>query len=368
MLLSMMTFGAQPIEKPRLLPLRPQPEGVPWPTESWPRADLDPRVDRPALAALLGHAFRQPEPEDLDRTHAVVIVQRGAIVAERYAHDVEPDDTFLSWSMAKSITNSLVGILVKQGKLDISAPIPVHEWGADDPRRRITIDQMLRMVDGLRFREAEHLGGGSVRYYPQEESDVIPMLFGAGKDDVAAFASTLPYQVEPETRWNYNSGASNLLSRLVRQTIGGGEAEMRAFMRRELFDRIGMKTADPRFDRAGNFIGSSHCYCSPRDFARFGYLYLRDGVWDGERILPEGWVDYCRTATPQSGGTYGAHFWTIPGSLGLFYCSGMGGQRILMSPKLDLVVVRVGKTAPHKVAAVVRYCKEVIDAFRRTAN
>ena len=119
----------------------------------------------------------------------------------------------------------------------------------------------------------------------------------------------------------------------------------------ELFERIGMKTADPKFDKAGNFIGSSHCYCSARDFARFGYLYLRNGVWDGERILPAGWVDYCRTATPQSDGTYGAHFWTIPGSLGLFYCSGMGGQRILMSPKLDLVVVRVGRTAPHKVAA-----------------
>jgi CubicO group peptidase (beta-lactamase class C family) len=193
------------------------------------------------------------------------------------------------------------------------------------------------------------------------------MLFGAGKDDVAAFAATLPYQVEPEARWNYNSGASNLLSRLVRDTIGGGEAEMRAFMKRELFDRIGMRTADPRFDQAGNFVGSSHCYCSAQDFARFGYLYLRDGVWDGERILPAGWVNYARTPSTQSDGIYGAHFWVVPGSLGLFYCSGAWGQRILISPKLDLVVVRLGQTSPHKVAAAVRYCKEVIDTFRPTA-
>ncbi len=143
---------------------------------------------------------------------------------------------------------------------------------------------------------------------------------------------------------------------------------MLAFMRRELFDPLGMKTADPRFDEAGHFIGSSHCYCSARDFARFAYLYLRDGVWDGERILPEGWVDYSRTPGALSEGTYGAHFWTIPGSLGLFYCGGMGGQRILISPQLDLVVVRVGRTAPHKVEAVVRYCKELVDAFRPTVT
>ena len=354
---------------PELLPLPPQPEGVAWPTASWPHAELDPRVDRAALDKQLDHAFSQPEPDDLDRTHAVVIVQRGAIVAERYAHDVDPDDAFLSWSMAKSITNSLIGILVRQGKLDISARIPVREWDADDPRARITVDQMLRMVDGLRFREAEHLGGGAVRYYSEEESDVIPMLFGAGKEDVAAFASTLPYQVEPETRWNYNSGGSNLLARLVGETLGRGPEGMLAFMKRELFDPLGMRTARPKFDKAGNFIGSSHCYCSARDFARFGYLYLRDGVWDGQRILPEGWVDYSRTPTPQApDGTYGAHFWVIPGSLGLFYCSGAQGQRVLISPKLDLVVVRVGKTAPHKVDAVVRYCKELVDAFRPTAD
>jgi CubicO group peptidase (beta-lactamase class C family) len=364
----MTRFGALPVDPPSLLPLPRHPAQLPWPTEEWPRADLDPRVDRAAVDRLLDQAFREPEPDDLGRTNAVVLVQHGCIVAERYRQDAEIDRAFISWSMAKSITSCLVGILVKQGRLDVSQPIPVKEWSATDRRRRITIDQMLRMTDGLRFREAEYLGDGSIRYYPEEESDVIPMLFGSGKDDVAAFAATLPYVTEPEARWNYNSGASNLLARLVSDIVGGGEAGMRAFMKEELFDRIGMKTADPRFDLAGNFIGSAFCYCSARDFARFGYLYLRDGVWDGERILPPGWADYARTATPQSEGIYGAHFWVIPGSLGLFYCSGAFGQRILVSPKLDLVVVRLGNTEPHKIGSVVRYCKELIDAFRPTQS
>jgi CubicO group peptidase (beta-lactamase class C family) len=352
-----------------LLPLPPHPAGLPWPTENWPEGPLDPRVDRGALEKLLDHAFSTPEPDDLERTHAVVVVQGGKLVAERYAHDVEPDDTFLSWSMAKSITNSLIGILVGQGRLDVSQPMPVAEWPEGDRRRRITIDQLLRMVDGLRFREAEDLGGGAVRYYPEDESDVIPMLFGEGKSDVAAFAAALPYQVEPETRWNYNSGATNLLARLVGETVGGGEAGMREFMQRELFGPLGMRTAKPRFDEAGHFVGSSHCYCSARDFARFGYLYLRDGVWGGERILPEGWVDYSRTPSRLSpDGTYGAHFWVIPGSLGLFQCNGAWGQRTLISPKLDLVVVRLGRTSPHKVGAAVAWCKQLVDVFRPTAD
>jgi len=351
----------------KLLALPPQPEGLAWPTDAFPQAALDARVDRAALDGLLDHAFSEPEPDDMDRTHGVAIVHRGAVVAERYRPGAGPDDTFLSWSMAKSITCALVGILVRQGRLDISQPIPVKEWAEGDPRARITIDQLLRMVDGLRFREAEHLGGGSVRYYAPDESDVIPMLYGDGKGDVAAFAATLPYLAEPEAKWNYNSGASNLLARLVSETIGGGRTEMLDFMRTELFEPLGMKSADPRFDDAGNFIGSATCYCSVRDYARFGYLHLRDGVWDGARVLPEGWVDYVRTPSPQSDGTYGAHFWTVPGSLGTFYCSGMGGQRIMMVPKLDLVVVRSGKTAPEKVGAVVQYCKSLVDLFRPTA-
>lgn len=353
---------------PGLPPLPSQPTATPWPTEDWATTDLDPRVDGEALNALLDRACANPEPDDLERTHGVVVIHRGALVAERYAHDVEIDDAFRSWSMAKSITMALVGILVRDGRLDIHAPIPVREWDTTDPRSAITIDQMIRMVDGLRFREAEALPNGGVKYYPDEENDVVQMLFGPGRDDVAAYASTLPRVAEPEARWNYNSGASNLLARLVSDTIGGGQEGMQAFMERELFGPLGMRTATPVFDAAGTFVGSAYCPASPRDFARFGLLFLRDGVWEDEQLLPEGWADYARTPSAVSRGLYGGHFWTIPGSLGTFECHGAFGQRITIVPKLDLVVVRLGNTSPAKVGHVIAFNRAIVDLFRPIAD
>lgn len=366
-----MAFGAQPVVKPKLLPLPPHPAGVPWPTQEWPRAELDPRVDRALLDRTLDHAFSNPQPDTYVRTHATIVVQHGAIVVERYAHDAGPDDTFASWSMAKSITQALVGIVVRQGKLDIHARADVPEWLEEpgDPRREITTDQLLRMVDGLRFREAAPSTDGTVVYYDEAHSDVIPMLFGAGKADVAKFAGHLPRIHPPEAVWNYNSGGSNLLARIVGRIVGGGADGMLAFMRRELFEPLGMRSPIPKFDEAGDFIGAAFCYASGRDFARFGTLYLRDGVWDGRRILPEGWVDYTRTATPQSDqGSYGAHFWIVPGSLGMFQASGAAGQHTIICPKLDLVLVRLGDTPGDRMPNVSLYTKAIIDAFRPTVT
>ncbi len=361
----MSLFGTRRSDAVALLPLHPQPADLAWPTVEWPRAELDPKVDREALMRLLDDAFSEPPPDSLERTHATVIVHRGAIVAERYASDVGPDDTFASWSMAKSVTQALVGILVRQGRLDPHAPAAVTDWEADDPRREISVDQLLRMVDGLRFREAKQLPNGGTEYYPESESDVVPMLWGEGKADVARFAAALPRLHPPEEIWNYNSGGSNLLARIVGDVVGGGPDGMLAFMRSELFEPLGMKSPAPRFDERGTFIGSAFCFCSARDFARFGYLYLRDGIWEGRRILPEGWVDYTRTPTPQAeAGHYGAHFWIYPGSLGMFYCGGAFGQRTIISPALDLVLVRLGNTSPAKLAAVDAYTKAIIDAFR----
>ena len=364
-----MTFGAQPVVKPKLQPLPTQPAGVPWPTHEWPRAELDPRVDRSLLDRTLDEALNEPQSEKYVRTHATLVVQHGKIVVERYAHDVKPEDTHASWSMAKSVTQSLIGICVRQGKLDIHKPADVPEWleEPNDPRRHITTDQLLRMVDGLRFREAMPTADGTNVYYDEPNSDVIPMLFGAGKDDVAKFAGHLPRLHAPEELWNYNSGGSNLLARIAGRIVGGGAEGMLAFMRKELFEPIGMKYVVPKFDEAGTFIGSAFCYASARDFARFGYLYLRNGVWDGRRILPEGWVDYTRTATPQSEqGSYGAHFWVVPGSLGIFSANGFAGQHTMIVPKLDLVLVRLGNTPGDRMPNIALYTKAIIDAFRPT--
>jgi CubicO group peptidase (beta-lactamase class C family) len=215
------------------------------------------------------------------------------------------------------------------------APAAVSEWQrADDPRRGITLDQLLKMRSGLQFAED---------YVDGVASDVIPMLNFEGRFDMGAFAAAKPLAHAPGSFFSYSSGTSNIICRILRDIVGG-PTQMLAFMQDELFEPVGMRTALPRFDRSGTFVGSSYCLASPQDFARFGYLYLRDGVWDGRRILPEGWVDYARTpsyATEVE--SYGAHWWLTPGT-SRFFAGGYDGQRIFVVPERDAVVVRCGRT------------------------
>lgn len=257
------------------------------------------------------------------------------------------------------MTQALTGILVREGKLDIHAPAAVPEWqGAGDPRRAITPDQLLRMSSGLKFAED---------YVDAGVSDVIEMLFGRGKGDVAAYAASLPLAQAPDTVWNYSSGTSNILSRLLSQTLGMSGDAFREFMFRELFEPLGMRSPQPKFDAAGTFIGSSFCYCTARDFARFGLLYLRDGVWEGNRILPEGWVDYARTPTPVPETErlgYGAHWWLGMAGPGSFSANGYEGQFTVLVPELDLILVRNGKSPNEQKDAVMDWMGAVADCFR----
>jgi CubicO group peptidase (beta-lactamase class C family) len=154
---------------------------------------------------------------------------------------------------------------------------------------------------------------------------------------------------------------------VVARALGARGDAYREFLHRELFDRLGMRSADPRFDEAGHWIASSFVFATAQDFARFGLLYLRDGIWSGQRILPEGWVDYARTHTgtdEETGRGYGAHWWLIPGSLGIFRCSGYNGQRITLVPPLDLVVVRLGVSPVDLEPELEPLLMRVIDAFR----
>jgi len=326
-----------------LVPLPSQPAGVPWPTETWPRGDA------PAgLVEVLDEVF--DDGRRYGSTYAVVVVQGGRILAERYggalehwdreAEAVDDETPLLSWSMAKSVLHAAVGVLVGDGVLRLDEPAPVPAWsGADDPRRAITLDQLLQMRDGLEWNE-DYVDAGT--------SHVIEMIFGSGEHDVAGYAEARPLAHEPGTVFNYSSGTSNIVSAIVGRAVGRGEAT-RMFLLDRLLRPIGMRSADPRLDGAGTFVGSSYLYATARDWARFGTLYLRDGVWDGRQLVPEGWVDHgrlVRSVDPGDGRLHGAHWWIDhpDPDRGTFMASGYEGQMVAVCPALDAVVVRLGKT------------------------
>lgn len=317
------------------LPALPaQPADTPWPIADWPTGPASP------VTPFLDAVFAPEAEARTGRTDAVLVVQGGQIVYERYGEGHGPDSTFPSWSKAKSITQALAGLLVGDGKLDIHAPADVPEWRATpgDPRAAITTDQLLRMSSGLKFVED---------YVPGHVSDVIEMLYGSGKDDTAAYAAALPLEHAPGEIMSYASGTTNIVARALSRALGTDAAGFEAFMRERLFAPLGMRSPLPKFDAAGTFIGSSYCFCSARDFARFGLLYLRDGVWDGERLLPPGWVDYARTRTASKddpAAPYGAHWWLGVGGPGSFSANGYDGQYTVVVPDLDLVLVRHGAT------------------------
>lgn len=321
-----------------LLPLPPQPHDTPWPTQEWQSAPLR-DVDRAVFDTLVGEAFAAKSTPTLGETHALLVVQGGRIAFERYGEGFDASSTHHSWSKAKSITHALIGLLVKDGKLDVSAPADVPEW-AGDVRRAITLDQLLRMSSGLKFIEDYAPGG--------RPSDVIAMLFQEGKDNVAAYAAAQPLEHQPDTFWSYASGTTNIVSRIASRTLNAYGPDFEQFMRTRLFEPLGIRSAIPKFDAAGVFIGSSFCFMTARDFARFGMLYLRDGVWEGRRLLPEGWVDYARTPTFQQVGVdanrYGAHWWLDFGGPGSFSANGYEGQFTIVAPDRDLIIVRHGAT------------------------
>jgi CubicO group peptidase (beta-lactamase class C family) len=323
---------------------RPWPEGDAVELRHIARA-----INTEALYAALDAAFTEPDPTRPRRTRAVVVVYDGRIVAERYAPGFSLDTPQIGWSMTKSVTGALVGVLVGEGKLALNQPAPVSEWRqSSDPRGAITLDQLLRMNSGLAFDEN----------YGAPLSDVVYMLLGTR--DMAAYAIAKPLVAAPGSTWHYSTGTSNILARIVHDTGGISAEAQRSFPRRALFDRIGMTSAVLEPDASGIYAGSSFMYASARDWARFGLLCLRDGLWNGAQILPPGWVKYSRTPTTQSpDNEFGAHLWlrvpepyyraagmrpTLPSDA--FHIVGHHAQFVSVVPSRKLVVVRLGLSAP----------------------
>lgn len=299
----------------------------------------------PALRHALDRAFAEPDPAHPRLTKAVVVLHEGRLIAERYAPGYGPDTPIWGHSITKSVTEALIGILVRQGRLRLDQPAPIGAWQAPgDPRRAITVDQLLRMDSGLPFDETDGPVNPATHMWFREP-------------DTAAFAARMPLAHVPGTAWGYSNLSYALLSRLIGDATGGNAAGTERFVRNELFAPLGMHHAAIETDMAGTLLGSGYMYASARDFARFGQLYLDDGVIDGKRILPQGWAAYSHSQTLDAG--YGAGFWTnlvndsrvpvwdAPWGMpqlpkDMFYARGAFGQYVVIVPSEHLVVVRLG--------------------------
>jgi CubicO group peptidase (beta-lactamase class C family) len=295
----------------------------------------------PALRVAIDRAFAEPGRGVPRSTEAVVVVHHGRVIGERYAPGIGVDTALDGHSLAKSVVNALIGVLVREGRLDVNARLEVPEWSRQDPRAQITLDHLLRMDAGFDFDEGHGAGTATHMWYTQ--------------DDIAHFAAQQPLVSPVGTHWHYSSGSYAILSRVLRDATGGPQT-LNDLAHREVFDPLGMRRVTIEFDAAGNMMGAHAIYASARDWARFGLLYLHDGVLDGRRILPEGWVRY--STTPTLGGGYGAGFWLndthepvptwgfpwgLPGAPpDAFMGRGYMGQWVVVVPAHDLVVVRMG--------------------------
>lgn len=307
------------------------PDTIPWPAGDQLTDTIPQTLDIQKLNTFLDGVFADTLP--LKGTFAVAIAHKNQLVIERYRTDLTSENLFLSWSMAKSITNTLVGILVSQDKVNIYDPAPIAQWKSDE-RAHITWANLLQMNSGLEWNE--NYGN---------HSDVNQMLFKNG--DMASFAIAKQSEATPDSIWYYSSGTTNIVCQLIRDAIDN-DADYYAFPRTALFNRIGMRSAIFEVDASGTFIGSSYLYASMRDYVRYGLLYLNKGNWQGEQILPESWIDFTTATSPGSNGRYGAFFWLnrdknypdVPEDL--FSCRGHDGQYIFIIPSKELVVVRTG--------------------------
>ncbi|WP_234682394.1 serine hydrolase domain-containing protein [Bradyrhizobium monzae] len=333
---------------------------------------VSPQSESEGLSAALDRAFAEPAQPPYRRTRAIVVMKAGRIIAERYADGIGPETQLLGFSMTKSVTSALTGILVRQGKLKVDGPAPVAAWqNPEDPRHAITVDQLLRHTAGIALGSSLQASLGSVL----EPVNVMKYV----EDDMANFAERAPLATAPGSVWNYHDGNFIILAGLIRNAAGGKPADALAFARRELFAPLGMVNVTLQPDGAGTIEGSGEMMASARDWARFGQLYLNDGVAGGKRILPEGWVNYSASATPHAWVGIGAGFWTNQGnSFGAkfridhgwprdaFFAKGTIGQYTIVIPSEQLVIVRLGRSpnVPPEADGVFDLVRDVVATTR----
>lgn len=349
---------------------------------SWPMGDLDAfgplpaEVDQSKLEEALDREFAEPDPDNPRRARAVVVVYNGNIIAERYAPGFSKDTPMHGWSMTKSITSALVGILAGEGKIKVGDPAPIEEWRKPEvPHRKITVEHLLHMSAGFEF------------YHDLSPAGQRQQVLFGGIDSVE-HSLHIPLDAEPGTRFEYANANVHCLWKIIRNVMGEDNiADYISFPRRALFNQIGMRSAIIEPDPYWNFIGTSFGWATARDWARFGLLYLNDGVWEGERILPKGWVEYTTTPAPADPlKQYGALFWLNAGRdehkdiapedkggrnvppfprvpVDAYFAVGHDGQRIAIIPSKDLVVVRLGLSRAEETWDYEGFLVDILDAI-----
>lgn len=317
-------------------------DSIPWPMGNLMNDTILQDIHYELLNKTVEDAFAEPGKVKNRRTRAILVLYDGQIIAEKYAEGFDKNTRQLGWSMAKSVTNSLIGILVRDGKLSLNDAAPFEEW-KNDNRSALTINNLMQMSSGLTWEE---------NY--SRPSDATNMLFRT--KDAGLFASHAKLKDEPGKVFQYSSGTSNMLAWIIRHAVG--DSAYYTFATERLFKKTGMHSMILEPDAGGTYVGSSYAFATARDWARFGLLFLNDGMFNGERILPEGWSEY--SSTPCEGaemGQYGAQFWLNAGSktdvvkrmypdvpADLYWADGYEGQNVFILPSKDLVVVKLSQS------------------------
>ena len=290
-------------------------------------------VDVEKLKVAVEQAFDEGKQMVSRKTRSLFVVYKDTIILDVNQDGFTSDTPQLGWSMTKSWMNTLVGMQVLDGRMDINQDRLFDHW--TDERSTITLDHMLTMTTGIDWEEEY----GTV-------ADATEMLYMT--EDIVSAANDNLSKYEPGTQWYYSSGTSNMVSGLLRDQFGNVD-EYLEYPYDAMFDKLGMDNSFIEVDERGNYIGSSYGYASTKDWAKFGMLYLHDGIWNGERLLPEGWIDYTNTEVPSSEGRYGAHFWLNKRGVAFsdapfdtYSANGYNGQKTIIIPSKDLVIVRLG--------------------------
>lgn len=346
---------------------------LPVSAEALKAVTANPGVSREDLARRVDSLFTATDAEE---TRALVVMQSGRLIAERYAPGYHENTRFVSWSMAKSITGVMIGMLISDGRLRLDEPAPIPAWQRPgDPRGEITLRQLLQMRSGLRHAEA---------ISPPWKSDEVRMLFLDGRDAMARYAEDQPLQYEPGRKWVYSTATSVILADLAARVLAQApdpESRRRAvadYLRTRLFEPVGMRSMLPEFDASGTLIGGSLIHGTARDWARFGEFLRNRGAVAGAQLVPRQWIDFMVTPSPREA-QYGAQIWLnrtptsgksvlFPdrGPRDLFACLGHLGQYVLVSPSRKLVVVRLGNTPEDRLDPVSERLGELVALFKRT--